>query len=192
MDPHHRRRLPHVYPEGKSVFFTWHLHGSLPPSIYPPPQKENAGKAFVWMDRYLDAATTGPQYLRQEAVANLVTASIHHAARKLRYYDLQAFVVMPNHVHMMALPRIAPSRFMQTLKGYTAREANRLLNRTGQPFWQAESYDHWVRSFEEGERIRVYIENNPVRAALSGSAEEYRWSSAHPAQKAEMNLGSAG
>src|SRR4051794_28773542 len=49
-----RRRLPHVYPEGKWLFPTWHLHGSLPQTRYPPPGKLSAGEAFVWMDRYLD------------------------------------------------------------------------------------------------------------------------------------------
>jgi hypothetical protein len=48
---------------------------------------------------------------------------------------------------------LASSRFLKTLKGYAAREANRLLERTGQPFWQAESYDHWVRDEKQAERI---------------------------------------
>ena len=85
---------------------------------------------------------------------------------------------------------LAPSRFLQTLKGYTAREANRLLGRTGQPFWQAETYDHTVRDDRESDRIKAYIENNPVKAGLVAKAEDYIWSSA--ARKAEMNLGSAG
>ena len=79
---------------------------------------------------------------------------------------------------------------MQTLQGYTAREANRLLRRTGQPFWQAESYDHAVRDERESDRIKGYIENNPVKAGLVANPEDYLWSSA--ARKAEMNLGSAG
>jgi len=97
---------------------------------------------------------------------------------------------MANHVHLLVLPRISPSRFLQTLKGYTAREANRLLGRTGQPFWQAETYDHTVRDDRESDRIKAYIENNPVKAGLVAKAEGYLWSSA--ARKAEMNLGSAG
>ena len=90
---------------------------------------------------------------------------------------------MPNHVHLLALPLVSPSRFMQTLKGYTAREANLVLNRTGQPFWQSESYDHAVRNRNEGERIRAYIESNPVKAGLATCAEEYPWSSANPEWK---------
>jgi REP element-mobilizing transposase RayT len=144
------------------------------------------------MDRYLDAARTGPMYLKEEAIARLVVASIHYGARELKYYDLRAFVVMANHVHLLALPRTAPSRFLQTLKGYTAREANRLLRRTGQPFWQTESYDHWARDRREEERIKAYIENNPVSAGVVASPEDYPWSSASPSQEAEMTLGSAG
>jgi hypothetical protein len=82
-------------------------------------------------------------------------------------------------VHLLVLPRVNPSQFLQTLKGFTAREANKLLGRTGQPFWQAESYDHWVRDPAEAERIRAYIESNPVKAGLVARAEDYPWSSAH-------------
>jgi REP element-mobilizing transposase RayT len=189
MDFQHHRRLPHIYPEGKPLFITWHLHGSLPHSSYPPPGKLNAGQAFVWIDRHLDAARSGPLYLKQEPIAQLVIASIRYNAEQLQQYELHAFVVMANHVHLLVLPRVNPSRFLQSVKGYTAREANRLLGRTGQPFWQAESYDHWVRDDRESDRIRAYIENNPVRAGLVANAEDYPWSSA--GRKAEMTLGSA-
>ena len=139
----HRRRLPHIYPEGRALFLTWHLHGSLPHNLYPPPGKLNAGQAFVWMDRYLDSARNGPLFLKQESIAQLVVGSIRYAAEQLQLYDLDSFVVMANHVHLLVLPRASPSQFMQTIKRYTAREANRLLGRTGEPFWQAESYDHF-------------------------------------------------
>jgi len=186
----HQRRLPHVYPEGKDLFITWHLHGSLPHNLYPPSGKLNTGQAFAWMDRYLDSARGGPLYLKQDPVARLMVGSVRHYAEQLRYYELHAFVVMANHVHLLVLPRVRPSRFLQTVKGYTAREANRLLGRTGQPFWQAESYDHCVRDDRESDCIKAYIENNPVRAGLVANPEDYPWSSA--AGKAEMTLGSAG
>src|ERR1039458_1169832 len=60
-----RRRLPHIYPEGKWLFVTWHLNGSLPQGRYPPPGLR-AGGAFVWMDRYLDTTRVGPMYLRRD------------------------------------------------------------------------------------------------------------------------------
>ena len=73
---------------------------------------------------------------------------------------------------------VALSRITQSLKGFTARQANGLLQRTGKPFWQDESYDHWVRDDGELLRIGVYIESDPVRAGLVASPEEWRWSSA--------------
>ena len=172
-----RRRLPHAYPQGKWLFVTWHLHGSLPHARYPPPGKASAGKAFVWMDRHLDQASTGPLFLRQQELADSVVQSLHKGVA-LGHYELGAFVVMANHVHVLLLPRITPSRLLQSLKGFTAREANRMLGRTGEPFWQAESYDHWVRDEHEYGRIVAYIESNPVKAGLVEHPEDYRWSSA--------------
>jgi REP element-mobilizing transposase RayT len=173
-----RRRLPHIWEEGQRLFVTWHLYGSLPRALYPPANSRNAGRAFVWMDRYLDSARVGPRYLTQPPVAQLIVDSIRYGASHLQYYDLHAFVVMANHVHLLVMPRVRPSRFLQTLKGYTAREANRLLGRTGLPFWQAESYDHAVCDDREFCRIKDYVEKNPVKAGLVARAEEYRWSSA--------------
>ena len=71
-----------------------------------------------------------------------------------------------NHVHSLVVPHISPTRFLQSLKSYTARQVNKLLGRTGEPFWQRESYDHWVRNETERRRIIAYIENNPVKAGL--------------------------
>jgi hypothetical protein len=53
-----------------------------------------------------------------------------------------------------------------------------MLARTGNPFWQEESYDRLVRDSAEWERIKFYIEQNPVRAGLVKEASQYRWSSA--------------
>jgi putative transposase len=130
------------------------------------------------MDRYLDRAQSGPVFLQQEAIARMVVESLLRGV-ELGHYELGAFVVMPNHVHALLLPLIPPSRLLKSLKGYTAHEANRMLGRTGEPFWQRESYDHWVRNGDEWKRITGYIENNPVKGGLVALAEEYRWSSAH-------------
>jgi putative DNA methylase len=86
---------------------------------------------------------------------------------------------MANHVHALLLPKVQASRLMKSLKGCTAREANRLLGRTGIPFWQKESYDHAVRNETEWNRIVRYIENNPVKAGLVSAPESYRRSSAY-------------
>ena len=64
------------------------------------------------------------------------------------------------------------------------------LGRTGETFWQAESYDHWVRDDREWKRIHAYIEENPVKAGLVQRASDYRWSSAY-SERAETSLGAA-
>jgi REP element-mobilizing transposase RayT len=68
---------------------------------------------------------------------------------------------MPNHVHMLITPFDALRKIMQSLKRFTAREANQLLGPRG-TFWAEESYDRMVRDQREFERIAEYIANNPV------------------------------
>jgi REP element-mobilizing transposase RayT len=175
-----------VYIEGADLFLTWNLHGSIPHNRYPGPTAMTAGQAFVWMDKFLDTATVGPKWLAQDEIAEVVVDSLHYAADTLKQYDLHAYVVMANHVHMLVTPRVEPRKFMQSVKGFTAREANKLLDRTGEPFWQSESYDHLVQSDEEFQKIKRYIENNPVKAGIVMSPQDFRWSSAYVAQASSL------
>ncbi len=92
-------------------------------------------------------------------------------------FVLHAFVVMPNHVHVLLDPLASLAGITNGIKGASAREANRLLRRTGRPFWQDESFDHWVRSAAQFERVRNYIECNPVKAGLVARPEDWQWSS---------------
>jgi type I restriction enzyme R subunit/putative DNA methylase len=85
---------------------------------------------------------------------------------------------MSNHVHILIYPKANLSRITKSIKTFSARQANAILGLTGQPFWQDESYDHWVRGAEELGKIVGYIEENPVVAGLAGRAEDWRWSSA--------------
>ena len=160
------------------MFLTWSLLGSVPPSRFPPPDKKfSAGEAFVWIDRYLDTARTGPLWLKRPEVATVVEDSIQYSAEVLGNYELHAYVVMANHVHLLATPIAHPTKLLRSLKSYTARRANKTLHRSG-PFWQKETYDHWVRGDKEHGRVSAYIESNPVKAGLVAKPEDYRWSSA--------------
>jgi REP element-mobilizing transposase RayT len=181
-----RRRLPHIYPEGKWLFVTWHLHGSLPVNRYPPPGLR-AGEAFVWMDRYLDTTRVGRMYLGREDIARIAVNSLRRGV-ELAHYDLRAWLIMANHVHALLLPKISPARPLGALKGSTARGASQVLGATGKPFWQAESYDHWVRDEHEFDKIVAYIENNPVKVGFAARPEDYPWSSpASPAARVGMS-----
>jgi REP element-mobilizing transposase RayT len=124
------------------------------------------GRAFVVFDRLLDVARTGPLYLRQPALAEMVTRHLVRLAQHDEMYGLHAFAVMPNHVHLLLTPNIPFPRIARLVKGATARWANQLLGTAGQAFWQEGSYDHRVKDRDEWSRIRRYIELNPVRSEI--------------------------
>ena len=129
-------------------------------------------------DRLLDRSSSGPLWLREPAIATLVAQTLQIGDHERHFYELHAWVVMPNHVHLLILPQTALPVITRWLKGSTARQANQLLARTGRPFWQDESYHHWVRDEQPFNRITSYIEENPVSARLVRSAGLWPWSSA--------------
>ncbi|MBI3661753.1 MAG: transposase [Acidobacteria bacterium] len=183
---YYERNLPHWHPEGHPLFITWRLHGSLPKEVLQAikndrknKKRTSAGKTFRNADRLLDRAQSGPLWLKDPRIANCVVDSLRRGDAELNHYRLHAFVVMANHVHALLTPLVAVRRITNGIKGVTSREANRILRRTGQPFWQVESYDHWVRSDAQFERIRAYIENNPVHAGLVARPQDWPWSSAY-------------
>jgi REP element-mobilizing transposase RayT len=132
----------------------------------------------VAADRAFDRDRSGPLWLKDPQIARLVAEAIVAGEQERRFYELSAWVLMPNHVHLLILPKVATAAITRWLKGSTARRANQLLGRTGLSFWQDESYDHWVRNTKEFDRIIGYIEENPVSAGLVGAMELWPWSSA--------------
>ena len=151
-----------------------------------PDEEERRRQAYVmhrvffgrW-DAVLDCADYGPTWLSKPRVAEIVADGLHF--RERQQYDLLAFCIMPNHVHVVLTP--LPDRdshypslttIMQLIKGYTAREGNRLLGRHGQ-FWQHESHDHWVRDGDELQRVCMYVINNPVKAGMVDDWSDWPW-----------------
>ena len=172
----YRRKLPHFHPDGAHLFVTWRLHGSLPAQkrdvIYA-----TSDHAFVEEDRAL-AESRGQRWLNDARVARQVAEAIRVGENQQRFYELHAWVIMPNHGHVLMLPLVPLRQITHWIKGKTAMEANLLLGRMGEPFWQHESYDHWVRNEREFNRIVAYIEDNPVSAGLTPTAADWPWSSA--------------
>src|SRR5262249_17968468 len=128
-----RRRLPHIYRIGVPLFVTFRLAGSLPQGRVFDPDTVTSGEAFGLMDRVLDAGRVGPTYLRRRECARIVVEAIQFHAGKS--YELHAYVVMPNHVHMLVTPLMDPAGFLRSIKGFSARRINALLGLRGE-FWQ--------------------------------------------------------
>src|SRR5262249_35987575 len=99
--------------------------------------------------------------------------------------EVYAFVVMPDHVHLLLSPSKPMSQITQWIKGVSGLRANRLLGRTGKSFWQDESFDHWMRSNAEFEKTREYIEANPVRKGFVPVPELWPYSSAFRRSRAQ-------
>ena len=179
----YRRRMPHWHPAGKALFVTWRLYGSLPAKVRERNQSSRLVRPFpsddfLAVDRELDQAQRGQLWLRDPRIAKIIEDALHQGEAVQRLYALWAYVVMPNHVHVLLTPGEPLERITKLLKGYTSRQANRILGRTGQRFWQEESYDHWVRNEQEFSRIVAYIEHNPVSAGLVPRPKDWPWSSA--------------
>jgi REP element-mobilizing transposase RayT len=198
----YRRRLPHYQPPGATLFITFRLADSLPRALIeelmakrqerekvleqiqdPDEQARQAYRnerlLFGLWDAALHTSGQGPQWLADRRVANMVADSLHY--RDDQVYTLYAFCIMPNHVHLVCTPLKKASgdyhsltAILQSLKRYTAGEANRILGRQGR-FWQPESYDHVVRGDAELRRIIQYVLNNPVKAGLVSTWEEWEW-----------------
>src|SRR3954465_1225677 len=104
--PEHRRKLPHFHPEGTLLFLTWRLRGSLPAKpatvLYASP-----GHAFVAQHRALDTQASGPRWLRNERIADLVAEAMLIGDHERHFYEPGAWVVMPNHVHLLIRPMVA-------------------------------------------------------------------------------------
>ena len=138
----------------------------------------SAGRAFLILDREVDKAAFGPVWLPDARVANMVADALLHGERGRNFYQLRAWVIMPNHVHVLLLPKISLPVITRWLKGSTARQANLILGRTGEAFWQGESFDHRVRDEAELDRLVHYVEYNPVNAGLAANPRAWHWSSA--------------
>ncbi len=198
----YRRHLPHWQPLGATLFVTFRLAGSLPreaiTALREKQEQEKATlsrisntterhkqaylderRAFGRWDAALDTSNDSPRWLADPQIAAIVVEALHY--RHGQVYDLLVFCIMPNHVHLVCIPLAqkdgtyyALNRILQSLKRYTARQANTILQRQG-TFWQAESYDHVVRDADELTRIAQYVTNNPVKAGLVSNWEAWPW-----------------
>ncbi len=192
-DLFYERNLPHYQPEGATLFITFRLAGSLPKEVMDrlfdeldcqkallklqpgsPNQSEILRKfkkkLFGRWDSELDKNMNGPHWLKDPEIALIVANCLHSLDGKK--YILDAFCIMPNHVHLVCTPLMVGEVYnsipsiMQKIKGFTARQINSALDRQGD-FWQHESYDHVVRNDVELAQIVDYVLNNPLRAGLA-------------------------
>ena len=173
------KHLPHFDAPGTRQFITYRFADAMPAS------RRNEWRAFLALEdedekqrkieAYLDKGY-GKCHLRDPRIAALVQENLwHHDGLK---YRLQAWVIMPNHVHALTeIWNVPMGEILKSWKSYTAKEANKLLGRIG-TFWEEDYFDHYLRDDEHFRRVLHYIENNPNKAGLAKAPADWLWSSA--------------
>jgi type I restriction enzyme R subunit/putative DNA methylase len=201
---HTRNSLPHLKREGGTYFVTFRLDGTLPAELIQrlkrereaiikqalaakrPLTRQERKELFRWystrVDAYLDAGH-GECFLKQPEIAELVAGAVRYFDGQR--YQLRSWVVMPNHIHVVVLPKSPEtlSKVLHSWKSYTSSEVNKVLGRVGNSLWQTESYDHLIRDDADLARCCEYTTMNPVSARLCERPEDWKWSSLYrPAQ----------
>ena len=101
---------------GQPLFVTFRLHGTLPANrIFVRQVSISAGRAFVAMDRILDAAGHGPSHLGMPEIAAVVESALHAGESRFERYQLYSYVVMPNYVHALVTPRVIAPQWLGPL-----------------------------------------------------------------------------
>jgi putative transposase len=118
----------------------------------------------------------GACWLEDDRIAAMVESSLLKFDESR--YRLLAWCVMPNHVHSIIeiWDDFPLNKVLHSWKSYTAHEANKVLNRSGE-FWFKEYYDRYMRDAEHFSDTVEYIEQNPVTAQLVTKKEQWKWSS---------------
>lgn len=182
-------RLPHFDAPHTLQFITFRLGDALPQSVLreisrevqrlPAAQRGGVQRKRIeyWLDQGL-----GCCILQYPEMAQVLAQSLafHHGRR----YQLLAWCIMPNHVHVVVEPTYSLPRIIQGWKSYSARWAlthapqHGLALPRGQ-FWMRGYWDRYIRDARHLEAALSYVHQNPVAARLCERAEEWRWSSAY-------------
>src|SRR5437764_860116 len=111
------------------------------------------------------------------ANARVVLRAIEFVRSDARAFVL-AYVIMPNHLHMVVAPREARTlvQIMQVVKGFSSREINRAEGKSGS-LWQQSYYDRVIRSEAQLRATIDYLHRNPVAEGLTARPEDYEFSS---------------
>ncbi len=190
-------KLNMVERNGLTLFVTYRLNHSIPLAVLdklrqdyetdegnvmiaytdPEQRKEELYKAqkryFGKFDTYLDQQTAPKYSLAHPQMSAYTVEAIHKMAGI--YFNLWAFVLMPNHVHLLLTISHAEVPFFDILqqhKRLTTLFAQKLYQEKFK-FWAHESYDHLVRDEGEFERILRYMMNNPIKAGLVKNWQEW-------------------
>ncbi len=189
----HRGYLPHFDAPDAIQHITYRMADSLPKEalarieqeLLTLPVEKQDGERRRRIEAYLDAGH-GSCILRQPEAAHIVIETWFRFDDER--YRLLAFVVMPNHCHVLieCVDARPLWKIVNSWKSYTARWINahmlggesRAGARRSQALWQRDYWDRYIRDERHFHAAMAYIESNPVVAGLARAPEDWPWSSA--------------
>jgi len=183
---HSRGYLPHFDGDRTIQFITFRLNDSIPADVLAKykdklhwtedtaPGSRKAAALRRMVEAYEDSGK-GACHLIDRRIAVLVRDAL--SSSDGRRYNLVAWCIMPNHVHVLIEPQEAYSvtSIVHSWKSYTAHKANRLLGLAGR-FWMPDYFDRYIRDRNHLAAALRYIVENPVRAGLTDNPEKWEWS----------------
>ncbi len=188
------KKLPHFDGE-VTQFITFRLADSLPQGVLDRLKlqlehdklSDDSEEYRQRVEDYLDQGA-GECLLRHPEIARIVSETILYEHE--RSCDLKAWVVMPNHAHLLLRMRADETLggLMKRIKGVSSRKINQHLGREGS-VWQAHSFDRYIRDSEPFIKVVRSSESNPVVARLSLKPEEWRFGSAYGSGDTPVPIG---
>ena len=210
----YKYKLPHRQYFGEAFLMTWRLKDSIPKSdlqrvgmvrevaIEDLQRKKLSdelaqlelnkieSRYFEALDSVLDKIETGPHWLKQADIAQIAMDKMREYDGK--YYRLEAFCVMSNHVHALfdfgiqlqdngqpSTDYVQLDKVMQLIKGGSGYTANKALGRSGS-FWERLNFDRYIRNERHYNNVINYILNNPVKAGLCKDWRDYPYTWLRP------------
>ena len=197
------RRLPHLQPKDGVFFVTPRLDGSLPKFKIKALQiqrerivnelkrtitnEKDLKKEllrqhelyFMRFDNLLDNPDSGPTWLKNAKLAKITYDAFLHFDQDR--YKIICFTIMSNHAHAVLYKLDRPLyKIMHSIKRFSGRESNKLLDRIGHAYWLHEGYDHWIRDRESLAWKITYTLNNPIKAGLVNNWRDWPHTYIHP------------
>ena len=164
---YHKRKLPHIQVQNMPNFITFRTHKSIDSYVKKLTQQNQETKVKQYqIDKYLDNSDKGAYFYRLQLE---IFKKILHKKDKLDY-NLMAYAIMPNHIHLLIEPKKDLAIIMKMLKGSSVKLLNESLNMSGS-FWAREYYDKVLRDEKQVDKTIRYVLNNPVKANLSDAQE---------------------
>jgi REP element-mobilizing transposase RayT len=156
-------KLPHINLKGYYQFVTFRTYDSVDEFVKKLQITNEPQKILQYkMDQYLDSSQNGT-YLNNEVIDIFMDIILD---RDEDLYDMEILCVMPNHIHMLFKQNVDLEKIMHYIKGSSATQINRYLNKDGK-FWADGYFDKAIRDEEHFVKVYNYIKNNPLKVGLS-------------------------